>query len=61
MVAAESAGTVYRDVSTTEEEDDEEPLSMAQRLLRIGVVVALLGVLVVAFLYGPAINVWLNS
>jgi predicted secreted protein len=58
VVSVESAGTVYR---ADAEEDEDEPISLAQRILRYGVVLGLIALLVVAFLYGPAINAWFSS
>jgi hypothetical protein len=64
VAAVESAGTIYRqagDSSDDEDEDDDEPISLAQRVLRAGVIVALLAIFVVAFIYGPAISAWFNG
>jgi hypothetical protein len=61
LVAVEASGTVYRDVAAGEEDDDEGPISMGQRILRISVILALIAALVFGFLYAPAISQWFNS
>ncbi len=58
-VSAESGGTVY--VSDVDGDDDEEPLSLTQKLLRSGVIVLLIVLFVAAFRYGPNIDQWLHS
>ena len=60
VVSVESAGTVYR-ADITGDQDEYEPISVAQRLLRFGVVAALIVAVALIFLYSPAISAWFNS
>jgi hypothetical protein len=60
VVSVESAGTVYR-ADISDDQDEYEPISVAQRLLRFGVIAALIIAVVLIFLYSPAISAWFNS